>query len=258
MKIPKSLYNVFQYFSTIYDPFAYLGNGVMVVNDPIGSGFVEVKAPDYFFKEKFIIRSMSKFLRLFAYDRKDKAQDPVSIQDWTLGSTMSHDSLNVLPEMYIDSPQRHIKLTQGSERFIEANQKALVPRFDNITLRDSIKFQLTSALYKQIISDCSLLSLDTITISSENEDTILILLTKADKGLKEDYSAFRIECPHTHCSTKIQFLLSAFILIEATDHQLEFGKFDNKYGTVSNVLKIRSFCDNNFTVNRVILGKNGD
>ena len=57
MKIPKSFYTILQYFSTIDDPFAYVNTGYMIVKDKVGSGFVEVKAPDYFFKEQVIIKS---------------------------------------------------------------------------------------------------------------------------------------------------------------------------------------------------------
>lgn len=253
MKIPKSFYTILQYFSTIDDPFAYVNTGYMIVKDKVGSGFVEVKAPDYFFKEQVIIKSLSKFLRLFSFDKKDKTADPLSIQDWTLGKDISGDLIK--PVMYIDSPGKHTKLIQGLQQFAENLSKNPISKFDSIELYDSIKFQLTHSLYKQIISDCSLLDLDTITFSSETDDLIKVYLTKGVKGTSDDYSSFSIECHHNHLPVSIKFQLSSFSLIEATDHQIEFGKFKNKYDGVTNVLKVRSFCDNNFIVNRVILGQ---
>lgn len=258
MKLTKSLYSILQYLSTVDDIFIYTGNGYMIMKDKVGSGFVEVKAPDYFFKEQVIIRSLSKFLRLFSYDKKDKALDPESIQDWTVGKSMDPLTKAMIPEIYLRSPAHNIKIRQGNQIFIEKRAKDLVSKFDNIELEDSIKFQITSAQYKQIISDCSLLDLDTITISSENDDNIKIYLTKKDKGTSDDYSSFDIECHHVHNQTQIRFQLNAFSLIDATDHQLEFGKYHNKFGTISNVLKIKSFCDNNYIVNKVIVGTNGD
>ena len=257
MKIKRSLYTTLQYFSTIDDTFAYLGNGYMIMKDKAGSGFVEAKAPDYFFKDQLIIRSLSKFLKLFSFDKKDKSPDPESIQDWTIGTTIDMSGEFTRPDMYITSPGHRLKLKQGLQQFADNRKNDLVSKFDGINLEESLKFQLTHTLYKQIISDCSLLDLDTITIMSENDDTIKIYLTKQGKGTNDDYSSFDVECRHQHCPTKIKFQLSAFSLIDATDHQLEFGKFKHKFGT-SNVLKIRSFCDNNIVVNRVILGTSGD
>lgn len=258
MKLPRSLYNIFQYFSTIDDAFAYIGNGYLIQKNKIGSGFVEVKAPDYFFKEQLIIRSLSKFLRLFTYDKKDKEADPLSVQDWTLGQIMNPITKAIKPMMYLKSPGRNISLVQGRQNFADVRRNDLVSKFDTIELEDSIKFQITSAQYKQIIGDCSLLNLDTILISSENDNLIRIYLMKKDKKLEDDNVVFDIECQHQHKPTRIKIDLSVFSLIEATDHQIEFGKFQNKYGTRSNVVKIRSFCDNNFVVNKVMIGSNGD
>lgn len=258
MKLKKSLYTILQYISTIDDPFPYLGNGYLVTNDKIGSGFVEVKAPEDFFKEELIIRSLSKFLRLFTFDKKDKTTDPDSIQNWELGAKIDPITRAAKKEMYITSPGRNIKLSQGLQTYLEKRRDILKPRFDNIELYDSVKFQLTHALYKQIISDCSLLDLDTITFSSINDDVIKISLTKQGKGAEDDYSTFEVECKHTHCDTRIRIQLSTFCLIDATDHQIEFGKYLNKYDTTSYLLKIKSFCDNGYVVNRVIIGTTGD
>jgi len=254
MKIPRSLYTILQYISTHDDIFAYLGNGYLVVKDKVGSGFVEVKAPDYFFKEPLVVSSLSKFLRLFTYDKKDKATDPLSIQDWTLGKSYNSDNASI-SEMYIKSPGRNIKLKQGSPRFLDNRSKDLVSKVDSITFEKSIKFQLTTAQYKQILSDCSLLDLDTITFISDNNDLIKINLTKNGKGMSDDYSSFDIECHHEHFDARISIQLSQFSLIDATDHQFEFGQYLNKFGSYSNVLKVKSFCDNKFIVNKVILGK---
>lgn len=257
MKLKKSLYNILQYISTVDDIFAYPNDGYFIAKDKVGSGFIEVKAPDYFFKKTVVIKSLSKFLRLFTFDRKDKDPDPESIQDWTLESSYAPGTNNEIKDMFLRSPGRTIKVKEGSQVFLEKRAKDNATRFDNIHLEDSIKFQITAAQYKQIISDCSLLDLDRITIASENDEHIKIYLTKTGKGTNDDYSALDVECTHTHNATKISFLLNAFSLIDATDHQFEFGTYKTQYGNSIIILKVKSFCDNNYVVNKVILADKG-
>lgn len=254
MKISKSLYNVLQYISTIDDIFVYNGNGYLVVKEKVGSGFVEVKAPDNFFDEPIVIRSLSKFLRLFTFEKTKKDLNPDSIQDWSLEPVIDPVTHIMKKDMYITSPGKKIKLLQGSKAFLEKQEDRVKTRFDDIELVDSVKINITGAQYKQIITDCSLLDLDTIQIISKDEHTIKFILSKSDKGLTNgDYSIFEIECDHPHTDTTIKIMLSAFSLIEATDHQLEYGKYA-KMNTVD-LLKVKSFYDNNYTVNKVIIGK---
>ena len=113
-------------------------------------------------------------------------------------------------------------------------------------------------MYKQIISDCSLLDLDTINIVSENSDKIKIYLTKKDKGLSDDYSSYTVECLHTHIPTKISISINSFSLIDASDHQLEYGKFVASNGMEAYILKIKSFYTPELTVKKVIIGSKGE
>lgn len=258
MKISKSLYTVLQYISTIDDIFVYAGNGYLIAKEKAGSGFVEVKAPDGFFTEAFVLRSLSKFLRLFTFDRKSKEADPTTIQEWTFQPRYDPATGVSISEIHITSPGRSIKLTQATKEFLNKRAADLVSKVDGIVLDDAIKFQIDSALYKQIMSDCSLLDLDRITIASENDETIRILLSKTGKGSNYDTSSYTVECHHQHNTNKITFLLSAFSLIDATDHQLEYGIFTAKNGNKVNILKVKSFCDNNMVVNKVILSDKGE
>lgn len=257
MKLRKSLYSILQYISTIDDIFAYSNNGHFIAKDKVGSGFIDVEVPEYFFKSTVVIKSLSKFLRLFSYDRKSKDQDPESIQNWTLETSYAQGTNTEIKDMFLRSPGRTIKIKEGSQIFLEKRAKDNSMRVDNITLEDSIKFQITSTEYKQIISDCSLLDLDRITIVSEDDKHIKIYLTKSGKGTNDDYSSLDIECTHIHTDTKISFLLNAFSLIDATDHQFEFGKYKTQYGNTIVILKVKSFCDNNYVVNKVILADKG-
>lgn len=254
MKLEKQLYNILQYLSTIEDVFAYNANQVLVAKNRIGSDFAEVDVPN-FFKKPFVIKSLSKFLRLFTFDRGKNATNE-SIQDWTF-SEVTNSTNNSMGIMYINSPGKTVKLQQGAPKFIEIRKEYLKPRFDNIIIKNTVKFQITQQLYKQILSDCSLLDLDTITICSENEHTIRIYLTKKDSGCKEDYSSYTVDCDHEHVSTRISFSLSSFNLIEATDHQLEWGTWVAPNGYENMLLKVRSFCDNNYIVKKLIVGLTG-
>ena len=258
MKLNKSLYSALQYLSTINDIFAYAGNGFLIAKEKAGSGFVEIKAPDNFFKEPFVIKSLSKLLRLFSFDKKSKDSDPQSIQDWTIEKIIDPATKIITYPMYIKSPGRTIRLNQGSRSILEKMSKDLVSKIDSIQLEDSIKFQITAAQYKQIMSDCSLLDLDRITIVSENEDTIKIYLTKTGKGMNDDFSSNVIECTHVHNTNKMSFLLNEFSLIDATDHQLEYGKYKTPYGNSINLLKVKSFCDNNLVVQKLIIADKGE
>ena len=258
MKINKSLYSVLQYISTVDDVFAYAGNGFLIAKEKVGSGFVEVKAPDNFFKEPLVIKSLSKFLRLFSFDKKSKDSDPLTVQEWTLEKRIDPNTKVSVDEIHVKSPGRSIKLTQGAKGFLDKRAKDLVSKVDKIVLEDSIKFQMTSALYKQIMSDCSLLDLDRITIVSENDETIKLYLTKTGKGTNDDFSSYTIECLHKHNTNKMTFLLSAFSLIDATDHQFEYGKYNTPYGNTINIMKVKSFCDGDLVVQKVILSDKGD
>lgn len=255
MKLQKPLYNVLQHLSTIDDVLAYNGNNILVMQNKVGSDFVEVEVTD-FFKEKLIIRSLSKFLRLFTFG-KGKNDTNESIQDWTLSEEHNAITNSSIAIMYLKMPGRTIKLQQGHQRFLTEREDKLHARFDNIALSNSVKFQITHQTYKQIISDCSLLDLDSITIASESSSKISIHLSKKDTKGYEDYSTFMIDCEHEHIQTSISILLSAFNLIEATDHQLEFGTYTTPDGYEVPMLKIKSFCDNNYVVKKVIIGYKG-
>lgn len=257
MKITRSLYNVLQYLSTIEDVFAYGGKGYFIAKDKVGSGFVEVKAPDYFFKEPFVIRSLSKFLRLFSYDKKAKESDPESVQDWVLEHNVNTMGVPIT-EICIKSPGRNVRVTQGSPQYLDKRVDQVDSKVDAVVLEEVIKFSMTSSLYKQIITDCSLLDLDRILIVSENSETIKIYLTNSDKkDLSGDLSSYTIECTHTHNTNKMTFLLSAFSLIDATDHQFEYGKYKTSSGNYVNIMKVKSFCDNNLVVQKVIISDKG-
>lgn len=259
MHLKKSLYSILQYLSTIDDTFLYNANNVLVACEKVGSGFVEVDVPD-FFDETVVIKSLSKFLRLFSFGKPEKGSstEPESLQDWTLEKSLDGISGATIPEMYLKMPNRVVKIRQGSPFFIEKNKDKLRKRFDRIMLEDAIKFQIDHSTYKQIISDCSLLDLDVVNIVSDSENKIKIYLTKRDKGFSDDFSSYTVECPHTHIPFTISFSISDFSLIEATDHQLEYGKFKLESGDYAYILKIKSFYNSEFTVKKVIIGNKGD
>lgn len=259
MHIKKSLYSILQYLSTINDTFLYNANHVLVTNEKVGSGFVEVDVPD-FFDETVVIKSLSKFLRLFSFGKptKGSSTEPESLQDWTLETGLDGLTGAAIPEMYLRMPNRVVKIRQGSPFFIEKNKDQLRKRFDRLVLEDAIKFQIDNATYKQIISDCSLLDLDVVNIVSDSENKIKIYLTKRDKGFSDDFSSYTIECPHQHIPYTISFGINDFSLIDATDHQFEYGKFKLVSGDYAYVLKIKSFYNSEFTVKKVIVGNKGD
>lgn len=254
MKLEKQLYNILQYLSTIDDILAYNGNQLLVQKSKVGSDFVEVDVPT-FFKEKIVIFSLSKFLRLFSFG-KGKNESNESIQDWILSQEISPTN-NAMGVMFINSPGKTVRLLQGAGGFLEKRAHYCKPKFDNIKLERSIKFQITQQTYKQILTDCSLLDLDTITIVSETPTKIRIYLTKKDKGLTDNYTTYEIDCEHEHQDLKISFTLQSFNLIEATDHQLEYGMFITPTGGENMLLKVRSFCDNNYIVKKLIIGLKG-
>lgn len=259
MKLKRSLYNILQYMSTIDDIFTYNANNVLVANDKVGSGFTEVSITN-FFEETVVIKSLSKFLKLFSFGKAEKGSstEPESLQDWTLDKVVDPTTGNLIPEMYLKMPSRTVKIRQGSPVFLQKRENNLRARFDKIALQDAIKLQIDSTMYKQIISDCSLLDLDTINIVSENSDKIKIYLTKKDKGLSDDYSSYTVECLHTHIPTKISISINSFSLIDASDHQLEYGKFVASNGMEAYILKIKSFYTPELTVKKVIIGSKGE
>ena len=250
MKLSKSIYNILQYFSTIDDMLIYQGKQVLTTKEKNRSGFTEVDVAG-FFNKPVVVRSLSKFLRLFTYPKVEKGYAQESLQDWELGDEVNPGESG--QDMFIRSPGHLIKVTQGSPSFLVKN--AVKMKFDNMKFETSLKFQITQQQYKQIISDCSLLDLDMITFTSVSNSVIRVILRRKDNSTNKDTSTYDIEVDHEHKELSISVWLNTFSLIEATDHQIEFGiyHFEEDDADIP-LVKTQSFCDNNYVVKKVILG----
>lgn len=257
MKLKRSTYEVLQYFSTIDEILSYTGNGVLAIKDQSGSGFTEVEIPD-FFDEQIVIRSLPKFLRLFSFPKtsKNDSGEPESLQDWTLREELNTKNGQLEHQMYLKSPGKTVKIKQGSIGFIE--KRVPKKRFDEFVLTNSVKFQIDRFQYKQIITDCSLLDLDLITMESINEHLIEIRLSKKDSTINTDTSVYQIECDHEHHPIKATIMLNLFSLIDATDHQIEFGMYNPNEELNALIVKVKSFYTSDLIVKRFIVGINGD
>lgn len=254
MKLKKSLYNILQYVSTINDIFPYHGNGVIKQKEKTSSGFVEVKI-DGFFNKPFVIRSLSKFLRLFTFAKGDKGTDPESIEDWTLADNNLNPS-GPGTELYLKGPDNSRKIQQASEEFLIKKEYNVRKSFDTIPLERSLKFQITNQKYRQIMTDCSLLDLDMVQFTSVSNSIIRITLRKKDQTNNKDTSTYDIEVDHEHQDLQVNIWLSTFNLIDATDHQIEFGLYkvpETEEDIEIPVVKTQSFYDN-YIVKKVILG----
>lgn len=257
MKIRKSLYNIMQYISTYEEVFVYNNNGVFTARDKIGSGFVEV-AVDNFINEQLVIRNFPRFLKLFTFNKPVKGENPdvESVQDFIVEDIADTKTGITSKQILLKSKGRTIKVKQGSSHFIQKRSALIVPRANQIVIKDPVKFQMSSDLYKQILSDCSLLDLNMINFKSVDNKTIKIFLTKENMDLSEDYSSYEIECDHEHSNVSIAITLPTFALIDAPDHQIEFGLFCSPTGASCSVLKVKSFY-NGYIVNKVIAGEEG-
>lgn len=248
MKLTKSIYNILQYFSTIDDMLIYQGKQVLTTKEKNGSGFTEV-AVDGFFDKPIVLRSLSKFLRLFTYPKIDKGFSNESLEDWTLGYSTNTNESGL--DMAIRSPGHLVKVTQGSPTFLTKNM--LKKTFDSMKFVKSLKFQITQQQYKQIISDCSLLDFDMITFSSVSNTVIRVILRRKDNSSNKDMSTYDIEVDHEHQDLSVSIWLNSFSLINATDHQIEFGMYNIESDIDIPLVKTQSFCDN-YIVKKVILG----
>lgn len=256
MKLKRSVYEILQYLSTIDEIFVYRGNGVFITKDKVGSSFTEVSI-DSFWNEQIIIRSLPKFLRLFSFPKagKNDTSEPESIQDWTLEDNVNPRNNHLEHQMLVKTPNHVVKVVQGEDRFLQYHNTKM--RFDDIHLERSITFQMDRIQYKQIIADCSLLDLDLITFTSLDEHTIQIHLSKKDTKTNYDDSTYKIECDHEHFSTKISIMLNTFLLIDATDHQVEFGFYYPTPENMVSLVKIKSFYTSDLVVKRLIIGIKG-
>lgn len=256
MKLDYDLYNILKYFANpaVNDNILkYKGNHVIVFRDSSGSGFCEVKVPT-FFDRPVVVNQLSKFLKLFIYPKRERGEigPYVSLNDWILSDDIDPKTQRPSNDMYLKMKGHNVKVRQGSLQFLDDPNKQLEAKFDTVNIINSVKFQLSNTLYKQILNDCSLLSLDTINFKSENEHIIKIILTIKDKGIKDNCSSYEIECEHEHFDSTVAIQLSAFNLIDAPDHQIEFGKFEKN--TACNLVKIRSFYSDDYEVDKLILG----
>ena len=257
MKLKRTTYEILQYLSTIDEIFAYSGDNVFIMREMSGSSFTEVEVKD-FFNEQVIIRSLPKFLRLFSFPKPGKtdSNDVESFQEWTLEDHLNTKTGHVERQMLLKQGNHIVKVSQGQQRLMEYHK--VKHRFDEIKMGESVTFQLTRAQYKQIVSDCSLLDLDMITFTSLDEHKIQIYLSKKDSVTNTDYSTDTIECDHEHFPTKVTIMLNTFSLIDATDHQIEFGVCQLSEDHVVPVVKVKSFYTSETVVQRVIRGIRGD